>query len=166
METNAFACVFLRLFVLEDLRRRTLPDLDWSRGPREFADEVNRLSEQAGGSGYEYTRATHAAVMKWLDGRRARARVAIKVDPKTYDAYVGQYELNPQRTFTASREGDRLIMDFARGEIAELFPEAEGKFFTKGWDIHVTFGKDANGKVTHLDIVVDGRPSRRAKRVP
>jgi maltose acetyltransferase-like protein len=39
-------------------------------------------------------------------------------------------------------------------------------FFTKGWDIQVTFGKDANGKVTHLDIVVDGRPSRRAKKVP
>jgi CubicO group peptidase (beta-lactamase class C family) len=166
METNAFACAFLRLFVLEDLRGRTLPDPDWSRGPREFADEINRLSEQAGGKGYENTRETHAVVTKWLDARRARARTAIKLDPKTYDAYVGRYELNPQRTFTATRQGDRLIMDFARGEIAELFPEAEGKFFTKVWDIQVTFGKDGSGKVTHLDIVVDGRPSRRAKKVP
>jgi len=166
IETNAFACAFLRLFVLEDLRGRTLPDPDWSRGPSEFASEVDRLGEKAGGSGYQCTRDTHAAVRKWLDDRRAKARVTIKVDPKTYDAYVGRYELNPQRTFTATRQGDRLIMDFARGEIAELFPEAEGKFFTKGWDIQVTFGKDANGKVTHLDIVVEGGPSRRAKKVP
>ena len=166
IETNAFACVFLRLFVQEGLLGRALPDPEWSRGPREFADEVKRLSERAGGSGYECTRATHAAVTKWLDDRQARAHVAIKVDPKTYDAYVGRYELNPQRTFTATREGDRLIMDFARGEIAELFPEAEGKFFTKGWDIQVTFGKDASGAVTHLDIVVEGRPSRRAKKIP
>ena len=166
IETNAFACAFLRLFVLEDPRGRTLPDPDWSRGTREFAGEVNRLSEQAGGSGFQCTRDTHAAVLKWLDDRRAKARVTIKVDPRTYDAYVGRYELNPQRTFTATRQGNRFIMDFARGEIAELFPEAEDKFFTKGWDMQVTFGRDANGKVTHLDLVIDGGPSRRAKRVP
>src|SRR5262249_10575305 len=66
METNAFACAFLRVFVLQGLRGRTLPDPDWSRGPREFADEVNRLSEQAGGSGYENTREPHALGMKGL----------------------------------------------------------------------------------------------------
>lgn len=166
METNAFACAFLRVFVLEGLRGRTLPDPDWSRGPREFADEVNRLSEQAGGSGYENTRETHALVMKWLDNRRAKARVAIKVDPKSYDAYVGRYELPSKRALTATRDGDRLLMGFPTGEVAELFPEAEGKFFTKVWDIRVTFGKDADGKVTHLDIVERERPSRRAKKVP
>lgn len=166
METNAFACAFVRVFVLEGLRGRTLPDPDWSRGPREFADEVNRLSEQAGGSGYENTRETHAAVMKWLDNRRAKARVAIKVDPKTYDAYVGRYELPSKRALTATRDGDRLLMEFPTGEVTELFPEAEGKSFTKVWEIRVTFGKDADGKVTHLDIVERERPSRRAKKVP
>lgn len=105
------------------------------------------------------------AMTKWLDGRRARARVTIKMDPKVYDAYLGRYELNPQRFFTATREGDRLIMDFDRGEIAELFPEAQDKFFTKEWDSQVTFGRDAKGTVTHLDIIVEDRPSRRAKKV-
>ena len=165
IETNAFACVFLRLFVLEDMRGRALPDPDWSRGPREFADEVKRLNKQAGGSGYEGTRDAHDAVTRWLDSRRAHARVAIQVDPRTYDAYLGRYELNPRRTFTARLAGDRLIMDFNRGE-AELFPEAVDTYFTKVWDIQVTFGRDDSGKVTHLDIVVDGQPPRRAKRVP
>ena len=87
------------------------------------------------------------------------------MDPQTFDAYLGRYELNPKRFFTATREGDRLIMDFDRGEIAELFPEAVDRFFTKGWDIQVVFGRDASGAVTHLDIVVDGRPSRRAKKI-
>src|SRR5262249_24730784 len=87
METNAFACAFVRVFVLEGLRGRTLPDPDWSRGPREFADEVSRLSEQAGGSGYENTRETHAAVMKWLDDRRAKTPGALKGDPQTHHPY-------------------------------------------------------------------------------
>jgi hypothetical protein len=131
METNAFACVFLRLFVLEDLRGRTLPDPDWSHGPREFADEVNRLNEQAGGKGYENARETHALVPKWLDARRTRARTTIDLDPRTYHEYAGRYALNPQRTFTVMGEGDRLIVDFDRGEVAELFPEAMDKFFAK-----------------------------------
>lgn len=57
-------------------------------------------------------------------------------------------------------------MDFDRGVITELFPEAEDKYFTKPWDIQVLFGRDASGAVTHLDIVVQGRPSRRAKKLP
>jgi hypothetical protein len=87
------------------------------------------------------------------------------VDRRTYEAYLGRYELNPRRTFTARLEGDRLIMDFNRGE-TDLFPEAVDKYFTKVWDIQVTFGRDDSGKVTHLDIVVDGQPPRRAKKVP
>jgi CubicO group peptidase (beta-lactamase class C family) len=130
IETYAFACAFLQIFVAE----------------------------------HDCTRATEAAT-KWLDNRRTTARETIEMDPEVYDAYLGRYELNPKRFFTATREGDRLIMDFDRGEVAELFPEAPDKYFTKGWDIQVTFGRDAKGSVTHLDIVVEGRPARRAKKV-
>lgn len=166
IETNAFACVFLRLFLLEDERGRALPDPDWSRGPREFADELQRLGEPGAGDGHACTRATHAAATRWLDNRRARARVAITVDPRTYDAYVGRYQLTPQQVFTATREGDRLIMTSDRGEVAELFPEAEDTFFIKSWDIQVTFGRDSSGTVRHLDAVVGGRPPRRANKIP
>jgi CubicO group peptidase (beta-lactamase class C family) len=155
IETNAFACVFLRLFVLEDR----------PRDPVSFAEQVRRLNEQAGGAGDECTGPTRAAVAKWLDDRRTRARVAIKVDPRTYDAYVGRYEF-AGRTFTARREGDRLMMESPGGEIAELFPEAENRFFTKFWDIQMTFGADSTGAVTHLDFVIQGAPSRRAKKIP
>jgi len=166
METNAFASVFLRLFVFEDLLGRTLPDPDWSRDDREFAEEVNRLSAQSGGKGYENTIATHDLLTRWLEQRRGKARVTMKVDPKTYDEYLGRYQLaSKRRTFTAKREGNRFIMDFDRGEIAELFPEAKDHYFTKTWDSQVTFGRDSTGKVTYLDVVVEGRPALRATKI-
>ena len=56
-------------------------------------------------------------------------------------------------------------MDFDRGEVAELFPEAPDHFFTKGWDIQVAFGRDAGGTVTHLDVVIGAGSPRRAKRL-
>ena len=164
METNAFASVFLRLFVFEDLLSRTLPDPDWSRGSSEFAEQVDRLSKQAGGKGYENTLATYQAVTRWLDARRTKARVTMRVDPKSYDEYLGRYDFG-RRTFTAKREGSRFIMDFDRGEIAEIFPEAKDRYFTKQWDSQITFGRDSTGKVTYLDLVIEGGPSRRAKKI-
>ena len=110
-------------------------------------------------------RGAEEAITNWLEHRRASARVTIGMDPKAYDAYLGRYELNPKRFFTAKREGERLIMDFDRGEVAQLFPEAPDHFFTKGWDIQVAFGRDAAGNVTHLDVVIGGGSPRRARRV-
>ena len=110
-------------------------------------------------------RGAEAAMTKWLEQRRTSARVTIEMEPMAYDAYLGRYELNPKRYFSAKREGNRFIMDFDRGEIAELFPEAPDHFFTKGWDIQVVFGRDASGKVTHLDFVIGGGPPRRATKV-
>src|SRR5262249_21959773 len=113
METNAFANVFLRLFVFEDLLGRTLPDPDWSRAPHEFADQVKRLSEPTGGKGYENTIADHDELTRWLDGRKAKARVTMKMDPRAFDEYLGRYALDgSKRIFTAKREGSRFIMDF------------------------------------------------------
>jgi CubicO group peptidase (beta-lactamase class C family) len=163
IETNAFACSFLRLFVLEGLRGRTLPDPSWSRNPREFADEHARLNEQAGRKGYECERLAHAAMVKWIDHRRVRARVPIKLNAGIYDAYVGKYELNPNRQFTVSREGDRLFVDIPKTDKSELFPESEANFFLKVRDVQVAFVKDKEGKVTHLEIVSDAQTIRARK---
>lgn len=77
-------------------------------------------------------------------------RQKIKVDPKTFDAYLGEYQLDAETTLTISREGDKLILT-ARGEMrAELFAESETKFFIEAIDAQISFVKDQQGKVTHL----------------
>jgi CubicO group peptidase (beta-lactamase class C family) len=77
-------------------------------------------------------------------------RVAIKIDPKILDAYVGQYELTPTLIFTMTREGDSLTGQLTGQPKFEMFPESETKFFLKVVDAQVTFVKDDKGVVTHL----------------
>jgi CubicO group peptidase (beta-lactamase class C family) len=79
-----------------------------------------------------------------------RERVAIKIDPKILDAYVGQYELNPNFIITVTREGDSLMTQATGQPKFELFPESETKFFLKVVDAQVTFVKDDKGAVTRL----------------
>jgi len=71
------------------------------------------------------------AIKDWLEGRRRRARRAVKLDPKLFAAYAGTYELNERRSFVVTREGDRLFIDVPRGSKSEMFAAAEGKFFLK-----------------------------------
>jgi CubicO group peptidase (beta-lactamase class C family) len=92
-----------------------------------------------------------------------RERVAIKIDPKILDAYVGQYELNPNFIFTVTREGDALMTQATGQPKFELFPESETKFFLKVVDAQVTFVKDGKGVVTHLILHQGG--DRTAKKI-
>lgn len=92
-----------------------------------------------------------------------RERLAIKVDPKLYDAYVGEYELAPNRIFTIRKEGDRLMATLTGQSQNELFPESETKFFLKTVDAQFTFVKDDKGTVTHLILHQGG--DRTAKKI-
>ena len=113
IETNVFACTFLRTFVLADT-----------------------------GNDQGCDRTSGDAVKKWLKYRRENVRKVVKVDPKAFAAYVGRYQLNEQRTFVVTREGDRLFIDIPRGSISEMFAEAEGKFFLKNFDAQIKFVSD------------------------
>jgi CubicO group peptidase (beta-lactamase class C family) len=84
-------------------------------------------------------------------------RVVVKVDPKIYDAYVGEYELEPNFVLTVTREGDRLLMQATGQGKAELFPTSETNFFPKVVRADITFVKDAAGRVTHLVLNQNGR---------
>jgi CubicO group peptidase (beta-lactamase class C family) len=92
-----------------------------------------------------------------------RERVAIKVDPKIFDAYVGEYELAPNRIFTIRKEGDRLMAALTGQPQSELFPESETKFFLKVVDAQFTFVKDDKGEVTHLILHQGG--DHKAKKI-
>jgi CubicO group peptidase (beta-lactamase class C family) len=157
VETSVFASCFLRLFVFEEALGRTLPDPDWTLGPKPFATELARLTKETGVYSYESERLSHTAMTRWLDDRRARAHTPTRVDPKVYARYVGRYRLGPDRVFTVSREGDHLVIDIPRSNRSVLFPATEESFFLKVMDLELTFVSDRGSQVTRMDIRVPGQ---------
>ncbi|WDZ76663.1 serine hydrolase [Ensifer adhaerens] len=69
----------------------------------------------------------------------ATQRVAIAVDPASYDAYLGTYRLEPGFELTILREGDRLFAQATGQDRLEIVPEAEHRFFTKLIDAQISF---------------------------
>ena len=80
---------------------------------------------------------------------------AVKVDPKVYDAYVGQYDA-PFGVLTISREGDKLFGAPEGQDKAELVPTSETEFDVPSVGVKVKFVKDSAGKVTHMVLNHDG----------
>jgi len=80
-------------------------------------------------------------------------RVAVKVDPKIYDAYVGEYEMSPGLVFTVTRDGDKLMGQWTGSKkLHELLAQNETTFFIKGdTDLNI-FVKDEKGQITHILI--------------
>jgi hypothetical protein len=70
-----------------------------------------------------------------------------KIDPKIYDAYVGQYEYAPGVVDTVIREGDHLLVQVTGQGKEEVFPENETTYFGKQQDWRMIFVKDAQGRV-------------------
>jgi len=88
----------------------------------------------------------------------------IKVDPKVYELYIGQYEIAPSFLITVTKEADKLMGQATNQPKVELFPESETKFFTKVVDGQITFVKDEGGHVTHLILNLD-KQEIRAKKI-
>lgn len=74
-------------------------------------------------------------------------RVIIKVDPKIFDGYTGQYELDQAAVVTILKSGDKLFLE-AGGQRVELLPISETTFVPDGRDSQVTFTKNEKGEVT------------------
>ena len=84
-------------------------------------------------------------------------RKEVKVDPKSYDSYAGEYELAPDFTITVTSESGKLMTQATGQPKFELFPSSETEFFLKIVEAQVTFVKDAQGKVTQLILNQNGR---------
>jgi CubicO group peptidase (beta-lactamase class C family) len=81
---------------------------------------------------------------------------AVQADAKTFDAYVGEYELAPDFIITISRDAEKFYLQATSQPRVEIFPESETKFFLKAVDAQITFVKDATGKVTQLILHQNG----------
>jgi hypothetical protein len=161
--SSPLTCIFLRLFVIEESLGKTLPDPQWSLNSDEFTGEMSRSAKQVSGYNYDCEASAHSALSRWLKDKKETARTSIKLDPKVYEAYVGRYQLTPQRVATVKREGDRLFMQVNDNYPEELFPESPAKFFVKRDNSQIEFVKNETGQVTHL--VYSGRESGRANRI-
>lgn len=88
----------------------------------------------------------------------------VKVDPKIYDAYAGDYELAPSFILTISNEGGHLMGQATGQGKFELFPSSETEFFLKAADAQVTFVKDGEGRVASL-VLHQGGQDMPAKKI-
>jgi D-alanyl-D-alanine-carboxypeptidase/D-alanyl-D-alanine-endopeptidase len=73
----------------------------------------------------------------------------ITLDTKTYDRYVGQYQLGPNAIMTMSRDGDRFYSQLTNQPKVEIFPESESQFFLKVVDAQLTFNTEATQVTLH-----------------
>lgn len=94
-----------------------------------------------------------------------KERKAIKLDPKIFDAYVGEYQLTPAFILTFSREGDKFFTQATGQQKFELFAQTETDFFIEVVEAQVTFVKDDKGQVTHVVLHQNGRdqPAKKIK---
>jgi D-alanyl-D-alanine-carboxypeptidase/D-alanyl-D-alanine-endopeptidase len=86
-----------------------------------------------------------------------KQRVAVAIDPKLYDGYVGRYQLKPDVILSVTREGDRLFAQATGQKRHEIFPERERFFFFRVVDAQITFKTDGEGQAESLSLHQNGR---------
>src|ERR1041385_4336056 len=89
----------------------------------------------------------------------------VKIDPKTFDDYVGQYVFaeNPDLVLSFFREGTNyFIQPSSQGRI-QIYPASTSKFFTRILDADATFVRDPQGKVVAV-LWRQGDRTSRAQR--
>lgn len=158
---SAFANSFLRIFVFEDTLGRRLPDPPWSQSSDQFKAALEQLAKQTGTYRYDAESASHNFLSRWLDDRRRAVRQEIKLDPKIYDSYVGQYEIEAGESLAVIKEGDRLFVKIFNFPKVEAFPEAANKFFVKAMEMRLSFVKD--GEAMRAEIEFWGQRLRAKK---
>jgi len=89
-------------------------------------------------------------------------RVAVTVDGRVLDEYVGEYELTPAFVLTIRRTAEGLSVQATGQPEFPIFAESETKFFLRVVDAQLEFVRD-NGAVAAV-ILHQGGQSRRAAR--
>jgi len=88
------------------------------------------------------------------------------VDRAVFDNYVGQYQMGPGVVFTVTRNGDHLYVQFPGRQPLEVFAEGDGKFFSKVYDVQITFETAGQGPASALIVHSLGRDQRASRVTP
>jgi len=156
LQSSPFVQSFLRLCVFENQLGRALPDPNWRAGKDDFEKQLAAFRKTANDYSYEGEQRADAAMRAWLDQNRRSALKAVSVDPATFDAYLGEYEVPGGRALVVSREGNHLMIEQKGESKIEVFAESSTRFFTKAVDAEFTFIKDSSGKVSHIELYQGG----------
>jgi CubicO group peptidase (beta-lactamase class C family) len=106
-----------------------------------------------------------AAIMFGEKYELPKERVAVRVNPKIFSSYLGEYEDRPGRITTIMVEGETLMIKLAgQPDPVPLSPESETRFFHPTMDMQVEFIRDEKGNVTSLKLRLNGRDFQ-AKKV-
>jgi ketosteroid isomerase-like protein len=84
-------------------------------------------------------------------------RTAVKLNPKVYDQYVGQYQLAPNFVFTVTKEDEKLMGQATGQPKFELLAESEIGFFIKDISALFIFMRGQSGEIERMITVQDGR---------
>jgi hypothetical protein len=103
-------------------------------------------------------------MMGFMDYTAEKPATLAKIDPKTFDTYVGKYEFPDKRPYTVTREGNRYFGQAPNNPKRELFPVSETRFFIPEVESQVTFVKDEKGEVVEL-LYDQNEALRHCKRV-
>jgi CubicO group peptidase (beta-lactamase class C family) len=108
---------------------------------------------------------SRTAMVKFIEQRRASGKVAVHVDPKVLESYVGKYQFETlnNRVFTVTSEGDKLFVQETAGRRFQVLAESETKFFLKDRTWMLVFTK-REGQAAELSIV-EGKDAFRSKRI-
>lgn len=93
------------------------------------------------------------AALATLTGERKN----LNIDPKLYEAYVGDYELGPSFIITITVEDGKVMGKPTGQPKSELYPLSATEFFLKVVDAQITFVKNDQGQVTQLILHQNGR---------
>ncbi len=88
----------------------------------------------------------------------------VPVDSAILDAYVGVYEIEPNRRSIITREGNKLFGE-GRGGRMQWLPETDHDFFLQVNNAHFSFVKDSIGKVTAINMQLGNGEVVVAKRI-
>ncbi len=97
-------------------------------------------------------------IVRRLEGKE------VKVDASSFDAYVGEYQVNPRLTLTITREGDKLFGQMTGQEKLALEPVSNMQFTIPEVKANITFEKDAAGAVVGL-LLSQGTRTANAKKI-
>ena len=106
-----------------------------------------------------------AAIIFGTEGATLKERKVASVNPRIFDAYVGQYQLTPTFLITITKEGDRLMGQATGFPKIELLPASDIEFFVKEFDAQILFVEDGKGTVTHSNLTLNGQEAQ-AKKIP
>jgi CubicO group peptidase (beta-lactamase class C family) len=91
-----------------------------------------------------------AAIVFNEEYKLPKNRVAIDIEPKIYDQYVGKYKRNDGFVISIIKENNRLFVKPDGQKNHQIFPESETEFFDKLIDVQIIFIKNKSEKVDKL----------------